>query len=198
MFILDDVFTSRLSPSGLQGCFGLKPDLLTLGKWLGGGFAFGAFGGRADVMAVYDPRSATPLAHSGTFNNNTMAMSVGHAGLSKIWTAEVGIAFNSEGDRLRQRLQEVTRGTKCSFTGMGALLAVHFSDSGLQDIRSVFDVEERWDLKDLFWFEMLKHGFWLTKRGSISLVLGTPTEELDRFVGCVSDFLQTYKEIVRI
>lgn len=127
-----------------------------------------------------------------------MALSVGYAGLSKIWTREVGIAFNKQGDEFRKRLQQVTQGTKCSFTGMGSLLAVHFSDSGLEDIRSVDDVQERLDLKDLFWFEMLKRGFWITRRGSISLVLDTPKEELDRFVDCVSEFLQVYEDIMRI
>lgn len=171
---------------------------MTLGKWLGGGFASGVFGGRADIMAMYDPRSSSPLAHSGTFNNNTMAMHAGYAGLSQIWTKDVGIAFNQKGDEFRQRLQQVARGTKCSFTGMGSLMAVHFSDSGLEDIRSVYDVKERLDLKDLFWFEMLKRGFWITRRGSISLVLGTPDEELDRFVDCVSEFLKDYKDIMSV
>lgn len=149
-------------------------------------------------MAVYDPRSSSALGHSGTFNNNTMAMCVGYAGLSQIWTPEVGIAFNNKGDEFRKRLQQVTKGTKCSFTGMGSLLAVHFSDSGREDIRSVEDVQERLDLKDLFWFDMLKRGFWITRRGSISLILDTPTEELDRFVDCVAEFLQTYQDIMRI
>lgn len=198
VFILDEVMTSRLSPHGLHGVLGLKPDLVTLGKYLGGGFAFGAFGGREDIMAVYDPRSAGAVAHSGTFNNNTMTMHVGHAGLSKILTPEVNNAFNAKGDKYRQRLQEVTKGTKCSFTGRGALWAVHFSDIGLQDIRSVEDVSERHDLHDLFWFEMLEDGYWIHRRGSIALILDTPDEELDRFVGCVEKFLERHQEIFKL
>ncbi|KAH8771079.1 putative glutamate-1-semialdehyde 2,1-aminomutase [Diaporthe sp. PMI_573] len=194
VFILDEVMSSRLAPHGLQGVLGLKPDLVSLGKYLGGGFAFGAFGGRADIMAVYDPRSPGAVAHSGTFNNNTMTMHVGHAGLSKILTPEVNVAFNEKGDKYRQKLQEVTKGTKCSFTGRGALWCVHFSDTGLQDIRSVEDVSERLDLHDLFWFEMLEDGFWIHRRGSMALILDTPDEELDRFVGCVEKFLERHKD----
>jgi glutamate-1-semialdehyde 2,1-aminomutase len=52
LFILDEVMTSRLSPSGLAGKLELQPDLKTFGKYLGAGVAFGAFGGRADVMSV--------------------------------------------------------------------------------------------------------------------------------------------------
>lgn len=198
VFILDEVMTSRLAPNGLQGVLGLKPDLVSLGKYLGGGFAFGAFGGRQDIMSVYDPRSAAAVAHSGTFNNNTMTMHVGHAGLSKILTPEVNIEFNAKGDRYRQRLQEVTKGTKCSITGRGALFCVHFSDTGLRDIRSVADISERLDLHDLFWFEMLEDGYWVHRRGSIALILDTPDQELDRFVGCVEKFLQKHKEIMTL
>jgi glutamate-1-semialdehyde 2,1-aminomutase len=52
LFILDEVMTSRLSPSGIAGILDLKPDLKTFGKYLGAGMAFGAFGGRYDVMSV--------------------------------------------------------------------------------------------------------------------------------------------------
>jgi glutamate-1-semialdehyde 2,1-aminomutase len=52
LFILDEVMTSRLSPGGIAGKLDLEPDLKTFGKYLGAGLAIGAFGGRADVMAV--------------------------------------------------------------------------------------------------------------------------------------------------
>lgn len=198
VFIVDEVMTSRLAPGGLHGVFGLKPDLVTLGKYLGGGFAFGAFGGRQEIMAVYDPRSAGAVVHSGTFNNNTMTMHVGYAGLSKILTPEVNIAFNAQGDKYRQRLREVTKGTKCSVTGYGALWVVHFSDIGLQDIRSVEDFSERHDLHDLFWFEMLEDGYWIHRRGSIAVILETPDEELDRFVECVGKFLERHKDVLKL
>ncbi len=196
VFILDEVMTSRLAPGGLQSLLGLKPDLTTFGKYLGGGFAFGGFGGKADIMAVYDPRTAASLIHSGTFNNNTMAMHVGYAGLSQILTHEVTVAFNAKGDQLRKRLQQVSKGTKFSFTGIGSLMMVHVSDSGLEDIRSAEDVEELWELKDLFWFEMLVEGFWIHRRGSVCLILGTPDEELDRFVECVAAFLKKHHDLV--
>ncbi|EON95658.1 putative glutamate-1-semialdehyde - protein [Phaeoacremonium minimum UCRPA7] len=198
VFLLDEVMTSRLGPGGLQSILGLKPDLTSFGKYLGGGFAFGAFGGRADIMSVYDPRSSGSLAHSGTFNNNTMAMYAGYAGFSKVLTPEVNVAFNAKGDVYRQKLQAITKGTKCSFTGRGALMAIHFSDTGLEDIKSVEDVQERWDLKDLFWFEMMEDGYWITRRGSIALILDTPDEELDRFVDCVARFLERHKDIMTL
>jgi glutamate-1-semialdehyde 2,1-aminomutase len=53
VFILDEVMTSRLSAGGLQALEGLSPDVTTMGKYLGGGITFGAFGGREEVMRVY-------------------------------------------------------------------------------------------------------------------------------------------------
>jgi glutamate-1-semialdehyde aminotransferase len=53
VFILDEVMTSRLSAGGLQALEGLAPDITTMGKYLGGGITFGAFGGREEVMRVY-------------------------------------------------------------------------------------------------------------------------------------------------
>ncbi|MDP0941859.1 aminotransferase class III-fold pyridoxal phosphate-dependent enzyme, partial [Klebsiella quasipneumoniae] len=70
MFILDEIQTSRLSPGGLQAVLGLTPDLTLLGKYFGGGLSFGAFGGRAELMARFDPRQPGALGHAGTFNNN--------------------------------------------------------------------------------------------------------------------------------
>jgi glutamate-1-semialdehyde 2,1-aminomutase len=87
--------TSRVGPSGLQAVLGLKPDLTTFGKYLSGGLAFGAFGGRGDIMAIYDPRSPNSLADSGTFNNNTLVMHAGYIGLSEIWKPEVAVGSTS-------------------------------------------------------------------------------------------------------
>ncbi|KAI1074851.1 pyridoxal phosphate-dependent transferase [Whalleya microplaca] len=197
IFILDEVMTSRITPGGLAALRGLKPDLKTFGKYLGGGLSFGAFGGRADVMSVYDPRQGNSLGHHGTFNNNSLSLNVGYAGLTQIYTPEVCTAFNEMGDELRTRLEGVTKGTKMCFTGVGTLMASHFSQSGQQTVLSEDDIEEDWLLKDLFWFEMMEAQFWITRRGSISLMLGTPRSELDRFVDCVSAFLERHRSLLR-
>ena len=58
--IFDEVMTSRLALGGAQELLGITPDLTTLGKYLAGGLSFGAFGGRRDLMAAYDPASGRP------------------------------------------------------------------------------------------------------------------------------------------
>ncbi|HXC89829.1 MAG TPA: aminotransferase class III-fold pyridoxal phosphate-dependent enzyme, partial [Stellaceae bacterium] len=69
LLIFDEVMTSRLAPGGLQEAHGILPDLTTLGKYLGGGMSFGAFGGRPDIMERFDPRRPDAFQHAGTFNN---------------------------------------------------------------------------------------------------------------------------------
>ena len=86
MLIFDEVMTSRLSIGGRQAQLGIRPDLTTLGKYFGGGLSFGAFGGRADLMARFDPRRADALGHAGTFNNNVLTMAAGLAGLQQVLT----------------------------------------------------------------------------------------------------------------
>ena len=107
VFIVDEVMTSRLSYHGLSAALGLKPDLLTLGKWVGGGMSFGAFGGRKDkgVMALFDPRTGA-LAHSGTFNNNIITMAAGNAGLD-LYTEGKLKALNELGESLKKGIEDI-------------------------------------------------------------------------------------------
>ena len=103
LLILDEVMTSRLAPGGLQSVAGVKPDLTTLGKYIGGGMSFGAFGGRAEIMDLFDPRRADALPHAGTFNNNVLTMTAGLTGLTDVYTPEAALALNARGDSVAGR-----------------------------------------------------------------------------------------------
>lgn len=149
-------------------------------------------------MAAFDPRLPNALSHSGTFNNNTLVMHAGHAGLTKIYTPEAAVNHTKVGDALRERLNEVTKNTKMCFTGMGTIMAIHFPKNGTRVIERAGEVEEEMALMDLFWFEMLEQGFWIAKRGFMALVLETPQQELDRFLGCVEDFVIKYKSLLSL
>ncbi|KAM0563991.1 hypothetical protein ACHAPJ_000199 [Fusarium lateritium] len=198
LFILDEVMTSRLSGGGIAEMRGLKPDLKTFGKYLGGGLAFGAFGGREDIMAAFDPRVPGALSHSGTFNNNTLVTHAGHAGLTKIYTPEVAAQFTRLGDELRERLNAVTKGTRVAFTGVGTIMGVHFPKDGTRDFEQSGEVEEIDALRDLFWLEMMEEGFWVVRRGFMALVLGTPTAEFDRFVATVEAWVSKHADLVKL
>ncbi|KAF2721733.1 putative glutamate-1-semialdehyde 2,1-aminomutase [Polychaeton citri CBS 116435] len=199
VFILDEVMTSRLAPGGLRSLVtGLKPDMMTFGKYLGGGITFGAFGGSENIMAVYDPRMKGALAHSGTFNNNTLSLAAGAVGLSQIFTSEVCIQFNQDALNLISQLQEISKGTKLTVLGRGSVFGVHFLRDGAKDLVNVSHRHDDFELKELFWLEMMEDGFWITKRGSVALILGTPASELQRFVDAVKGFLERHEKFVKL
>jgi glutamate-1-semialdehyde 2,1-aminomutase len=85
LLIFDEVMTGfRLAPGGAQERFGIKPDLSTFGKVIGGGLPVGAFGGRADIMDCLAPIG--PVYQAGTLSGNPIAMAAGIAALKELGT----------------------------------------------------------------------------------------------------------------
>jgi glutamate-1-semialdehyde 2,1-aminomutase len=120
LFVLDEIITARLHTGGLQSEMGRRPHLTTLGKVIGGGLPVGAFGGRADVMAVFDPRLEGSIAHHGTFNGNALTMAAGCASLDLLPQSEID-RINNLGAALEANLAE-------AFSDVG--LAVRISRAG--------------------------------------------------------------------
>ena len=196
LLIFDEVMTSRLAPGGLQAVYGVAPDMTTLGKYVGGGLSFGAFGGSAEVMRRFDPLQPDALAHAGTFNNNVFTMAAGVAGLRDVYTASAALALNARGDALRHRLNTVAQEARFAmqFTGLGSMMNVHMCAGA---VRSVRDLERSSrPLSDLFYFQMLNHGVWLARRGMINLSLPIGDAECDRLVHAVEAFVESGNRIV--
>ena len=118
LLIFDEVMTSRLAPGGLQAVHGVKPDLTTFGKYIGGGMSFGAFGGRADIMDLFDPRRPDALPHAGTFNNNVLTMAAGLAGLTEVYTPDAA-------PRTERPRRRAARAAERAVPGSGRADAVH-------------------------------------------------------------------------
>jgi len=189
LLIFDEVMTSRLAPGGLHGALGLDPDLVTLGKYLGGGMSFGAFGGRADIMDRFDPNRPDAWPHAGTFNNNVLTMSAGVAGLTRCYTPEAAVQLNERGDRLRRRLQAIVdaRDLPMSVTGRGSMMNVHFTDApirGPQDLKAVPQ-----GLRDILHLDLLQRGYYLARRGMINLSLPMTDGDLDGLVAAFDEIL---------
>jgi glutamate-1-semialdehyde 2,1-aminomutase len=196
LLIFDEVMTSRLAPGGLQAVYGVAPDMTTLGKYVGGGLSFGAFGGSAEVMRRFDPLQPDALAHAGTFNNNVFTMAAGVAGLRHVYTASAALALSARGDALRQRLNTVAQEARFAmqFTGLGSMMNVHMCPG---PVRSVRDLERSTrSLSDLFYFQALNHGVWLARRGMINLSLPIGDAECDRLVRAVEAFVESCNRIV--
>ncbi len=84
----------------------MRPDLTTLGKIIGGGYPLAAFGGRADIMELFDARRHGAVSHGGTFNGNPVAAAAGLATLREL-TPEAYERLDALGERLRSRVAEV-------------------------------------------------------------------------------------------
>ena len=196
LLILDEVMTSRLSPGGLQAVRGIKPDLTTFGKYIGGGMSFGAFGGRGDIMDLFDPRRPDALPHAGTFNNNVLTMNAGLVGLTEIYTPEAALALNARGDALRERLNELCRAADApmQFTGIGSMFAVHTVRGPIRSPGDAARSDAK--LKELFFFDMLAQGIWLARRGMMTLCLPIGAAECDKFADAVEEFLSSRRALL--
>jgi glutamate-1-semialdehyde 2,1-aminomutase len=187
VLIFDEIQTSRLSIGGRQGLLGLKPDLTTLGKYFGGGLSFGAFGGRSDLMALFDPRIPGSLAHAGTFNNNVLSMAAGCAGLSLL-TAATLEKLNARGDALRLELNSVLQacGARLAVRGLGSLMNFH-ATSGAADAAAAIS---------LLFFELMERGYYLAPRGFIALSLPLDDDTLAHFVDSLREVLIRHAPIL--
>ena len=185
LLIFDEVMTSRTDGGGLQGRLGITPDLTTLGKYIGGGASFGAFGGRADVMELFDPTRPGALPHAGTFNNNVLSMAAGHAGLTKAYTPEVAQQHSAKGDRLREDLTErfARAGAPFQVTGVGSILAIHPTAKPIASIADLAGSDPR--LLELLFLDLLDRGYYIAARGYLALSLVLTQDQLDGFAAAV-------------
>jgi glutamate-1-semialdehyde 2,1-aminomutase len=185
--------TSRMAGGGMQELLGITPDMTTLGKYTGGGMTFGAFGGRADLMAVYDPRLPGAVPHAGTFNNNVFSMAAGHAGLTEVFPPEVSRELFVRGEDLRAELNR-TSGTAMRWTGLGSMMTVHFQR---EPIAAPRDMRSTPAQRELFHLDMLNRGFHLARRGMIAMSLEIGDAECAAFCAAVSGFVADHGTLPR-
>jgi len=197
MLIFDEVMTSRLyEGSGVQGHLNIMPDLTTLGKYIGGGSSFGAFGGRRDIMDLFDPRKGG-VSHAGTFNNNVLSMAAGSVGLEQIFTKQVAKSLHVRGEALIQSLRALTSGTLMRITGCGSLLNIHFTGTPVAEILCPEDAKGDSKLSDLLHLYLIGKGLYIARRGFVALSLAIEDVHIDQFVQCVREFLKDYSDLVR-
>ena len=193
LLILDEVMTSRFGPHGAGALAGVTPDLMTLGKWVGGGMSFGAFGGRADLMDLFDPARPGALPHAGTFNNNVLSMKAGIAALTRVFTPAEAEALHARGEALRDRLNGLfaEAGVALHASGAGSLMTIH---GVAGPVRRVADIAASNDgARELLFLDLLERGFYIARRGFIALSLALEDAHLDGFGGAVEAIVRERK-----
>jgi glutamate-1-semialdehyde 2,1-aminomutase len=164
LLICDEVITLRLSTGGYQEVLGIRPDLTTMGKIIGGGLPVGAFGGREDVMSVFDPRLPDHLHHSGTFNGNLMTMAAGRVALDLLTQDEIQ-RLNALGERLTDGLRQLFAQKEelgAVVLNCGSLVHLNFETQG--EVRTYSDLNLDSPVMAAFHLAALDEGVYFAPR----------------------------------
>jgi len=161
VFILDEVMTGfRLAPGGAQERLGIRADLVTYGKVIGGGMPVGAFGGRKDIMQHIAPLGN--VYQAGTLSGNPIAMIAGYTLLSGL--RDKPDIYNELEDKtvyLRDELDRVFSiwGQPYRINQFGSMISIHFSSHAVTDFSSASGANN--GLFKLFFHGMLRRGIYL-------------------------------------
>jgi glutamate-1-semialdehyde 2,1-aminomutase len=197
LLIMDEVISFRLSTGGAQQIYNVKPDLTTFGKTIGGGLPVGAFGGSADVMAVFSPKQKRPAHHSGTLLATPIGAAAGIVGLKEM-TQEALDRINVLGDMLTDRLQRTlaTLKIKAQITGYGSLRQIHFTPEPVTHAEVSLIKQDR-DLLRLFHLAMLNRDIFIPRRGMYNISMPMTEAEINRAVDATADALSELKPLIR-
>ena len=190
LLIFDEVIAFRIAYGGAQDYYGITPDLTCFGKVIGGGMPVGAFGGRDDIMSMWDPSDGgSTVQHAGTFNGNPMTASAGVATLEAL-TPDRYEYLETLGESIRTKLRalfaelEVPMGV----TGVASLFALQFTSTEVVDYRT-FSTNDKTMMQTMF-IGLLNEGFLMSNRcmGNVSLV--HTEDDVDAFVTAVGNVLK--------
>jgi Glutamate-1-semialdehyde aminotransferase len=161
LLIFDEIITGfRLGLSGAQGRFGIRPDLTTLGKVIGGGFPIGIFGGRADVMDLVAPSG--PVYNAGTYNAHPVSVAAGLAVLAELETGEPYRVADETARRLAKAVEDTAgrAGFDVVVKQIASMFQFYFKKG---DVKTPQDVRESDERLYLRLHEIaLRHGVYLT------------------------------------
>ena len=162
LLILDEVMTGfRVALGGAQGRYGIKPDLTTLGKIIGGGLPCGAFGGRVEVMQALAPLG--PVYQAGTLSGNPLAMAAGIATLRHLIEHEASIypGLQATTAAIADGVAEIAReaGVPLATNRLGSMFTWFFTGTAVTDFGSAASSDTQAFAR--FHRAMLDCGVWL-------------------------------------
>lgn len=194
LIIADEVLNLRQGYHGASARHGLRPDLVTMGKIIGGGLSIGAIGGREAVMEVFSSKSGRPpLPQGGTFSANPLSIAAGIAAMRALDEAAFA-RLDRLGDRLRASLEEVIvrQGAPFAVTGAGSLFRIHPTRRIPRDFRDTATTPSQNAVLKALTRHFSLHGVILPN--AAAACLSTPMEEaeIDAVVDLFSLFLREH------
>ncbi|MHB8163006.1 MAG: glutamate-1-semialdehyde 2,1-aminomutase [Methanoregula sp.] len=156
LLIFDEVITGyRLGIGGAQVMYGVKPDLTTLGKIVGGGLPIGAFGGRRDIMQLIAPQG--PVYQAGTFSGNPLSLAAGIATLN--YLHDNRLLYDELDAKTRALEESLSHRQDGSFVRLGSMFKYFFRSTPPKNYREVKECNT--DAFGRFWKRMLEAGIFL-------------------------------------
>jgi glutamate-1-semialdehyde 2,1-aminomutase len=182
LLLFDEVITGfRLTLGGAQQYYGIKPDLTTIGKIVGGGFPAAAFGGRREIMQLLAPLG--PVYQAGTLSGNPIAMTAGIATLQLLSVPGTYEALNAKAERFILRLQEALEPKGIVINHVGNMFTPYFTQG--RHPHNFHDVQQsNLDEFARFWRYMFHHGVYLSPSQFESnfISIQHTEEELDNII----------------
>ncbi len=189
VLIFDEVISLRVSRGGAQELFGITPDMTAMGKIIGGGLPVGAFGGRDDIMSLFDPQTGPRVKHAGTFNGNPMTAAAGIATLREL-TPELYEQLAENGETLREKLRTllIEREAPMGVTGIASLFTIQFTTEPIVDFRSLESSDTT--LQQTVFIGLLNEGYALSPQCAGNVSAALTVEEIDDFVAALGRVLE--------
>ncbi|GAL01015.1 glutamate-1-semialdehyde aminotransferase [Nonlabens ulvanivorans] len=184
LFIFDEVMTGfRLAAGGAQETTGVKADIVTYGKVIGGGLPVGAFGARQEIMNHLAPLG--PVYQAGTLSGNPLAMSAGITMLSHLNNnPDIFSSLAQKTERLHKGIDTVLteKGMPYQINRYGSMMSVHFTDQPVIDFASAATGNNEWFKK--FFHGLLKRGVYLPPSAFESYFLNNAlrNEDIDKTI----------------
>ena len=161
VLIFDEVMTGfRLARGGAQELYGIKPDLTTFGKIIGGGLPVGAYGGKKEIMSLISPSG--PIYQAGTLSGNPLAMSAGYAALTYIKeNPEIYKDLEEKSEYLAKGMQENLKSVGKNFTinRVGSMLTLFFTETLVKFYKDAIKSDTK--LFANYFHKMLEKGIYL-------------------------------------
>lgn len=161
VLIFDEVMTGfRVGLSGVQGLYGVSPDLTCLGKIIGGGMPVGAFGGKREIMEMLAPLG--PVYQAGTLSGNPLAMAAGMKTLEMLLVPGFYEDLSAKTSRMLHGVLDAAkaRGIPMTSNQVGGMFGLFFTDA--ERVENFADTTAcNLDQFKLFFHGMLEHGVYL-------------------------------------
>ncbi len=193
--ILDDCLMLRLAVGGSAEKFALQPDMIVLGKFLGGGTALGAFGGSREIMKIFDPTRPGPVFHGGSFNGNPIGCAAGLVTLRDLSAERIAAmdgACLTLRNALARRAEEL--GLDVIISGIGSVAGIAFA----ADPKRHEDDPSALGLASLFQLACANEGVLIGPGGILSVSTAHDAAAISHAISGLSAALESVAELLAL